>query len=85
MNISTPTGWICMTFEYFLKIIEKRQVSLKSDRNNRYFLEDPYTLVIISRSVLLTMRNVADKIGRENHNIHFMSSNFFPKTVLLKR
>jgi hypothetical protein len=82
---SAPTGWIFMTFECVLKIIEKSQVSLKSDRDNRYLLEDSYTLVIISRSILLTMRNVADKIGRENHNAHFMSSNSFPKTVLFVR
>ena len=68
-----------MKNEYFLKIIEKSQVSLKSDRNNRYLLEDPYILVIISRSIVHTMRNVSDKIGRENQNVHLMFCNFFKK------
>jgi hypothetical protein len=38
---------------------------------------DQYTFMIISRSVLLTMRNVSDKRCRENQNTHFMFNNFF--------
>jgi predicted house-cleaning NTP pyrophosphatase (Maf/HAM1 superfamily) len=33
--------------------------------------------VIISCSILLTMRNVSDKACRENQNTHFTFSNFF--------
>jgi hypothetical protein len=40
--------------------------------------EDRYTFVIISRSILLRMRNVSDKSCRENQNTHFVFSNFFP-------
>jgi hypothetical protein len=38
---------------------------------------DRYTFLIISRSVLLRMRNVSDKSCRENQNTHFVFSNFF--------
>ena len=37
--------------------------------------EDLCTFVIISRSVLLRIRNISDKICRENQNTHFVSSN----------
>ena len=39
--------------------------------------EDQYTFLIISRSVLLIMRNVSDKTCTENGNTHFMISDFF--------
>ena len=39
--------------------------------------EDQYIFLIISRSFLLRMRNVSDKLCRENQNTHFMFSNFF--------
>jgi len=32
--------------------------------------EDNYTFLIISRSVLLRMRNVSDQICKENQNTH---------------
>jgi hypothetical protein len=38
---------------------------------------------IISRSVLLRMRNLSDKRCRENQNAHFVSSNFFWKSCRL--
>jgi hypothetical protein len=38
---------------------------------------DQYTFMIISRSVLLIMRNVSDKNCRENQTTHFMCNNFF--------
>jgi hypothetical protein len=34
--------------------------------------EDQYTLLIISRVVLLRMESASDKICRENKNSHFM-------------
>jgi len=39
--------------------------------------EDQYTFLIIFRSVLLKMRNVSDKICKENQNTWFMSVIFF--------
>ena len=43
--------------------------------------DDHYTFLIISRSVLLTMRNVSDKSCREKQNTHFVFNNvvFFPE------
>jgi len=40
---------------------------------------------IISRPVLLRMKNVSDKSCRENQNTHFVFSNFFPKIVPFMR
>jgi hypothetical protein len=39
--------------------------------------KDRYTSLIISRSFLLTMKNVSGKICRENKNTHFVFNNFF--------
>jgi hypothetical protein len=36
-----------------------------------------YTFLIIFLSILLKMRNVSDKICRENKKTHFIISNFF--------
>ena len=47
-------------FEYFSKIYEKIQDSLKSDEMTGLH-EDHCTLLIITRSVLLRIRNVSDK------------------------
>jgi hypothetical protein len=41
--------------------------------------EDQYTFFIISRLILIRMRNVSDRICRENQNRHFMFSNIFFK------
>jgi len=41
-----------------------------------------YIYIIISRSVLLKMRNVSDKICRENQNTHFTIKYFFPPTIM---
>ena len=49
--------------------------------------EDRCTFLIISRSFLLRMRNVSDKLYREHQNTHFVFSNllliFFFKTYRL--
>jgi hypothetical protein len=37
--------------------------------------------MIISRSILLRMRNVSDKSYRENQNAHFIFNNVLPKIV----
>jgi len=39
--------------------------------------KDQYTFLIISRWIVLRMKNVYDKICRENQNTHFTFSNFF--------
>jgi hypothetical protein len=47
--------------------------------------EDQYTFSVISRSVLLRMKNVSDKSCRETRNTHFMFSNVFYKIFLFMR
>jgi hypothetical protein len=70
----------------FFKSVEKIQVSLKSDKNNGYFTcRRLYIYIyifffIIPHSVLLRMRNVADKSCRENQDTHFKINNFFKKS-----
>jgi hypothetical protein len=61
----------------FKKSVKKIQVSLKSDSNNSTLHENQYTFFIISRSVLLRMRDVSDKSCRENQNTHFVLINSF--------
>jgi hypothetical protein len=39
--------------------------------------EDQYTFLILSRSILLRMKNVSEKRCRETCETHFMFSNFF--------
>jgi len=39
--------------------------------------KDQYTFLIISRSVILRMRNISDKSSTENQNTHFVFNNFF--------
>jgi hypothetical protein len=36
-----------------------------------------FTFMTVSRQILLRMRNVLDKICRENQNAHFIFNNFF--------
>ena len=51
----------------FSKIVEKIQVSLKSDKNKGYFTRRPKCIFFITfRSFLLRIRNVPDKSCIEN-------------------
>jgi hypothetical protein len=61
----------------FLKSVEKIQVSLLSDRNKGHFSWRPINLLIISCSFPLIMKNVSNKICRENENSYFCSVIFF--------
>jgi hypothetical protein len=70
---SIRTERIFIKFDIFKKSVQKNQVSLNSDNNNGYFM---YSIFNISRRIILTIRNVADKICGEHPNIHFMSNNF---------
>jgi len=47
--------------------------------------EEQYTFLIIPRSVLLRMRIVWSKTGRENQNTHFMFNDFSMKNVPFMR
>jgi hypothetical protein len=66
-------------FIIFRKPVEKIQLLLKSNKNNSTLHDDVHIFVIISRWILLRMRNVPGKICRENQNTHFMPKFlFFP-------
>jgi len=41
------------------------------------FCEDVCVFMVVSHQVLLSMRNVTDKICIVNQNTHFMCNNFF--------
>ena len=61
---STPTGRIFMKFYiwiYFRKSVAEVQDSLRPGKNNGYYFWRLCTFMIISRSVLIRMRNVSDK------------------------
>jgi len=67
------------------KTVRKHRVLLKSVKNNGTLHEDHYKFLVISRSILLRMRSVSDKICTGNQNTHFVFSNVFPKIMSLMR
>jgi len=69
----------------FRKSVNRIQVSLKSDKNSGYFIDDQRTFFITSRPVLLSTRDVPYKSCRENQNTHFVLCNPFPKIVPFMR
>jgi hypothetical protein len=44
--------------------------------------EDRYTFLVISRPIVLRMKNVSDKSCRQNRNTYFMFNNFFSSKIL---
>ena len=56
----------------FRKSVVKIRVSLNLTRITSTLHEDKYTILIISRSVLLRMRNVSNKRCRENRNTFYV-------------
>ena len=65
--------------------MEKVQDSLNQTIITGTLHEDRYTFFIISRSVLLRMRNVSNKSCTENQNTHFVFSDFSPRIVPFMR
>jgi hypothetical protein len=61
--------------------VEKLMYKLKKITGTLH--EDRYTILIITRSVLIIMRNVSDNSCRENQNTHLLFSKFFHKTCHL--
>ena len=79
-NNSAPTWRIFMKFDiwvFFGNLSRKFKFHQNLTRITGTLHEDWYTYMIIYRSFLLRMRNVSDKIWRENQNIHFILKNFF--------
>jgi len=71
-----------LIFGYFSKICCQNPSFVKIRQECRYFSWNKYIILIISRSIILTMRNVSDKSCRENRKTHFVfnsGSFFFPK------
>jgi hypothetical protein len=67
-------------FEYFSKICQKIQLSLKSDKNSGYLREDKCIFLIKSHS-LLRMRSVSYKSSRGNENTFHPQFFFFNRAV----
>ena len=65
--------WYLSDFWYH---VEKIKVLLKSDKTALHENRSP--LIIISRSIILRMRNVFEKLCREYQNTHFVF-NIFPE------
>jgi len=64
--------------------VEKIQVSINPDKNNVYFIWRP---VYIHDNISVNysqMRNVSNKICRENQNTHFVFSDVFPKILFFR-
>ena len=75
---------LCMSI--FLKSLRKISFHENLKRMTGTLREDLHKFMIMSRSVLLRMKNVSDKICKENQNSHFMfSSFFFPKILPFMR
>ena len=70
---------------FFEKSLQEIQVSIKSDQSNGPSHEDQHTNMIVSHSILLTMRNISDGICRENQNTHVMFNKAFPKVITFFR
>ena len=77
-RLTTPDGFSWnLKFELsFRKYVEKIQVSLKTYRHNGYFTWRRFHILTASRWILLRMKNVSDKICRQNQNTHFMFNTF---------
>ena len=72
-------------FEYFTNVCVENSGFINLTRITGTLHEDRYAFLIISRSVLLRIRNVSDKSCLENQNTHFVFSDVFPKFVPFMR
>ena len=63
-------------FTIFRKFVKQIQVSLKPDKNNKYFTWRLFTFVVIPRWIALRSGNVSDACWTKNQT-HFILSNFF--------
>jgi hypothetical protein len=85
-KISSPTERIFMKFNiwvFFENMLRKLNFYWPLTRITGTLHEDLCTFIVISRSILLSMRNLSDKICRENQNTRFMFKNFFRKSCRL--
>jgi hypothetical protein len=78
-NNSASTGRIFIKF-YIWKPFENPSRKFKYRSQQGTLHDDEYTFLIISRSVLLRMRNVSDKSCTEQQNTHIVFNNFSPQS-----
>ena len=71
--LSSPT----LLLSICRKSVQKIQILLKPKENNGKFSRRPIHIFIISRSFPLRIRNISDKLCRENKNTHFIFSKDF--------
>ena len=68
-----------LAFQHILKIFRENSSFIKIDKNNGYCTQKQSTFVILSRSILVRMRNVSEKsVDKKNHApyVHqFLSEN----------
>jgi hypothetical protein len=65
------------------KSVEKVQYSLKSDKNNGYFTWRRFHILATIVWILHRMRNISNKIRRENQNTRSKFSNFFSENIVV--
>jgi hypothetical protein len=83
-NNSTLNGWILMEFDiwaFFENLSRKLKFHLNLMRITGNIHKVHNIFFIISRSVLLIMRNISNKRCRENQNTYFVIGNFYSKIV----
>jgi hypothetical protein len=78
-NTSAPTERNFMKFDIWV-FFENLSRKLTRITGTLHYCQ--YTFFIISRSVLLIMRNALKKSCRENQNTRFMFRNFFPSKIM---
>jgi hypothetical protein len=85
-NDSGPTALIFMKIDIrvlFPKIHRKNSSFIKTEQERALYMKMDVHFLIISRSVLLRMINISDKICTKNQITHFMFNNFFRKSCRL--
>jgi hypothetical protein len=82
---SAPTGQIFMKFvEYLSKNCQENSRFAETWQEKWALLMKTYEhFMIITRWILLRMRNVSDKICRKDQNTHFVFKNFFPLSKIV--
>jgi hypothetical protein len=74
---------VCLIFDIFVKIYQKNGVPFKIEKITGTLHEDLRKFLIISRRILIRMRNVSGRVCRESQNTHFVFNNFFRKSCRL--
>jgi len=80
------SNWTDFLSVFFENLSRKFKFNYNLKRITGTSHEDQCKFLITSRLILLRIRNVSDKICRENQDTHFVFNNFFfPKILLFMR